>query len=211
MPFAIALSLVGASIKLSAYAKYVFGIRAGTMRPNTATWTLWVFLSSLNSASYLLASGDPYKSAVALAGTTGCVITFAYALRRGSLRPLEGWDRVALAFGILAGVAWIALRSAGVANLILQAGFAISMIPTYRSLLADPDSEKPAPWLLMAAAYAVNACVVVLRWNGIWFALAYPLLNMVTHAGVGLLSFALLRRARPYPAHEHVAGRTPEA
>ena len=188
---ALLLSLTGAAIKLSGYARYVVGILRGEMRPNMATWTLWIFLSSLNSASYLVMSGDPLKSAVAIAGTTGCLITYAVAMRKGVMQPLNSWDRAALGSGFVAAAAWIAFRSASSANLILQAGFLISMIPTYRGLLADRNAEKPAPWLLMAGAYAVNGAVVALRWDGHPAQFAYPLINIVSHAGVGI--FAAMR------------------
>lgn len=195
----VALALTGASIKLAGYGKYFMGIRRGEMRPNTATWTLWVFLSSLNSASYLLMSHDLLKSSVALAGTSGCLITYVYALHKGSLKPLNGWDTAALAIGVLAGLAWMVSRSASYANIILQGGFFLSMIPTYRGLLADHDAEKPAPWLLMALAYAINMGVVVTRWDGNWVGYLYPALNMFTHGGVGLLAMTL---SRP-PKHAH--------
>jgi len=187
----ILLSLFGAGIKLSGYGRYILGIARGEMRPNMATWTLWVFLSSMNSASYLLMSHDPYKSAVAMAGTTGCILTYVFALRRGSMQGLNRWDRVALSIGLAAGAAWWFLKSASSANLILQAGFIISMIPTYRGLLADHDTEKPAPWLLMSAAYAINLIVVVLRWDGNIIGLVYPGINMISHAGVGILAMTL--------------------
>lgn len=192
----ILLSLVGAAIKLSGYGRYIVGIARGEMRPNMATWTLWVFLSSLNSASYLLMSHDPYKAAVALAGTTGCVLTYIFALRRGSMQGLNGWDKVSLGIGLAAGAAWWILKSAASANIILQAGFIISMIPTYRGLLADHGAEKPSPWLLMATAYAVNLVVVILRWDGNLIGLLYPGINMVSHAGVGFLAMALHGRAK---------------
>lgn len=204
----IILSVCGAAIKLAGYGRYFLGIRRGEMRPNMATWTLWTVLSSLNSASYLVLSGDPLKASVALAGTTGCLITYAYALRRGSMQALSSWDGAALGIGLAAGGSWILSHDAGHANLILQAGFLISMIPTYRGLMADHDAEKPLPWLLMSAAYATNVMVVASRYDGNWITYVYPLLNMITHGGVGLLAMTYAKEL-PLPKHPHPPQATP--
>jgi hypothetical protein len=198
----LALPFIGASIKLGGYGRYVVGIYRGEMKPNMATWTLWAVLSTLNSASYLLMSGDPLKASVALAGTTGCLITYVYALRKGSMQGLTGWDKAALGVGILAGGAWIVLKSASYANLILQGGFLISMIPTWRGLLADHDAEKPAPWFLMTASYVINIIVVATRFDGNWLNYVYPVLSAFTHGSVGIMALILMPR-QPQPGHVH--------
>jgi hypothetical protein len=198
----LALPFAGAAIKLGGYGRYVVGIYRGEMKPNMATWTLWSVLSALNSTSYLLMSGDPLKASVALAGTVGCLITYVYALRKGSMQGLTGWDKVALSVGILAGAAWIGLKSASYANLILQAGFLISMIPTWRGLLADHDAEKPAPWFLMTASYVINIIVVTTRFDGNWLNYVYPVLSTLTHGSVGVMALILMPR-QPRPGHIH--------
>ena len=204
----LALPFVGALIKLSGYGKYIVGIYRGEMRPNMATWTLWAILSSLNSTSYLLMSHDPLKASVALAGTTGCLITYVYALRRGSMQGLTGWDKAALGVGVIAAGAWVVLKSASYANLILQGGFLISMIPTWRGLLADHDAEKPSPWFLMSAAYAINTIVVATRYDGNWIGFVYPVLSALTHGSVGVMALVLAPK-KPVPRHVHATHAEP--
>lgn len=181
---------------LSGYVAYARLAGRGEARLNTATWILWVFLSSLNAASYLMMSGDPTKSMVAFTGAAACTVTLIYALRRGKASGIAPGDALALAAGLVAAAAWWFWRSATFANLILQAGFVISMIPTYRGVLRDPTTEPPSPWFMWGTAYAINLCVVLLRWQGNLPDLAYPCINLVTHSGVGALAVILLRARR---------------
>ncbi len=193
--FSAVLGLAAAAIHLSAYAVYARQTGRGETRLNTATWILWVFLSALNAASYLMMSGDPAKAAVACAGAAACTVTLAFALLKGRASPIAPWDGAALAAGLAAAGAWWVWRSAATANLILQAGFVISMVPTYRAILRDPRAEKPLPWLMWGTAYAVTLATVILRWRGHPADLAYPGINLVTHSGVGWCVI-LLSRAR---------------
>nr|ALV85544.1 hypothetical protein [uncultured bacterium pA1] len=195
MSLGAVLGVAAAAIHLSAYAVYARQTSRGETRLNTATWILWVFLSALNATSYLMMSGDPAKAAVACAGATACTITLAYALARGKASPIAAWDGAALAAGLAAAAAWWIWRSAASANLILQAGFVVSMVPTYRAIFKDPRTEKPLPWLMWGSAYAVTLAVVLLRWRGHAADLAYPGINLVTHSGVGWCVI-LLSRAR---------------
>lgn len=195
MPYlSYALVAFATALHLSAYVVYGRMTGRGEARANTATWILWVFLSALNAASYVMMSGDLMKGAVACAGAVACTVTFAYALAKGKASPIGLWDGAALAVGLIAAASWLAFRSATFANLILQAGFTVSMVPVYRAVFRDPRSEPSLPWLMWGSAYAVNLCVVILRWRGHPEDLAYPCINLVTHSGVGWC--ALLMRAR---------------
>jgi hypothetical protein len=187
------LGIAAAAIHLSAYAVYARYAFRGTTTLNTATWILWVFLSALNAASYLLMSGDPTKSVVAFAGAAACTITLGAALYRGKVSAIARWDAAALIAGLVAAAAWLIWHNATYANLILQAGFIVSMAPVYRTVFSNPTSERPLPWLMWGTAYAINLCVVILRWRGQPADLAYPCINLVTHAGVGWCAIILSR------------------
>lgn len=182
------LGFTAGTIHLSGYAVYGRKMQRGQVVPNAATWLLWVLLSSLNAVSYLVMSGDPAKSAVAFAGATACTIIFGWSLAKGRVSRIAAVDALALGVGVLAAASWIAFRSATYANLILQAGFIASMVPTYRAVRDGKAFEHPLPWFLWASAYILIASVVVLRWQGRPADLAYPLINLVTHGGICLLA-----------------------
>lgn len=189
------LAVISALIHLSGYLVYSILMHRGHSRPNMATWVLWVFLSALNCTSYLVMSGDLTKSAVAFAGAFASTATFVFSLKRGRVSRLNPWDTIALAFGLVAAVVWIALRSATFANIILQFGFIISMLPTYRGVIKDHSHEKPLPWFMWGTAYAINLSVVLLRWHGHPADLIYPLQSLFTHTGVGIVVMIMSRRS----------------
>ncbi len=193
----ITLAAISAAIHLGGYAAYSILVGRGHSRPNMATWVLWVFLSALNCTSYLAMSGDTAKAAVAFAGAFACTVTFAYSLKKGRVSRLNTWDTAALMIGLVAAVVWITLRSATFANIILQCGFVISMLPTYRSVIKDHSTEKALPWFMWGTAYAINLCVVLLRWNGHIPDIIYPLQSLFTHTGVGITVLIMSRRAVP--------------
>lgn len=197
MPYAAyPLVALATTLHLSAYAVYARKTGRGEATLNTATWILWVFLSALNATSYVLMSGDPLKGAVACAGAIACTVTLAFAVAKGRASSVSLWDGATLGVGLLAASAWLALRSATYANLILQGGFVVSMIPVYRAILKDPRAEPPLPWLMWGSAYAVNLCVVLLRWRGHAADLAYPCINLFTHSGVGIAAILIARARR---------------
>ncbi len=188
-------AVISVIVHLSGYVTYSHLMKNGHSRPNMATWTLWVFLSALNCASYLVMSGDPAKAAVSFTGAFACTVTFIYSLKKGRVSRLNAWDSTALTVGVLAAAVWWGLQSATYANLILQFGFFISMIPTYRGVIKDHSHEKPLPWFVWGTAYAINLAVVIARWNGHAADLAYPLFSMITHTGVGITTIVMTRRA----------------
>ncbi len=188
METSTALAFAAAGVHLSGYAAYLRRTFRGSARPNAATWILWVVLSALNCASYLIMSGDPAKSAIAFAGAAACTIVFVCALARGNLTRIGAGDAAALLFGLAAGAIWWLWKSAGDANLVLQAGFAVSMVPTAVAVVRSPRSEHPLPWFLWTGAYALSLAVVFLRWRGHCADLAYPCVNLVSCAAVGALA-----------------------
>ncbi len=183
-----ALGILAGIVHVASYGIYFRKILRNEVLPNTATWILWVFLSALNAASYIVMSQDPLKGTVAVAGAASCTVIFLFSLCKGRFSPVRGFDLITVAVGIISGAAWIAFQSATFANLLLQAGFLLSMVPTYRKVLRDGASEPPLPWFLWSLAYVISTSVVIIRWNGNFPDLAYPVLCMLSHGGVGAIA-----------------------
>ncbi len=198
MAISATLGLIAGSVHLSAYALYLRQVLRGTSRPNTATWTLWTFLAALNAASYLAMCRDLAKAATPIAGALACAAVLTVSFWKGRLTRLAVFDRGILAIGLSAAAVWWATRSATWANLLLQGAFVLSNVPTYRGVWRRPDSEQPLPWFGFGLAYALNIVVVALRWRGELADLAYPVLSLVTDAGVG--ATVLWRQRAPRPA-----------
>lgn len=178
------LSVSASIIHLVAFALYNAQMVRGTSKPNTATWTLWAVLTATNATAYLNASGDWVKSILPAASSIACILTFLFALMRGSFKMLSTADAAAFVIGCLAGLVWWHYQSAVYANLILQCAIGVSFIPTYRSVWDVPSSEKAPPWALWGIAYVLLTYVVFLRSSGQWTDYVHPVQGAIMHAAV---------------------------
>lgn len=184
MSLPLFLSACATVMHLVAFALYNAQMMKGASKPNTATWTLWAVLTATNATAYLNASGDWVKSILPLASSIACILTFLFALVRGSFKMLSTADSIAFAIGCVAGFAWWYYQSAVYANLLLQCAIAISFVPTYRQVWNQPSSEKGPPWALWGAAYALLTYVVFLRSHGQWTDYVHPVQGAIMHAAV---------------------------
>lgn len=185
---AITLGIIAGAMHIVAFLFYNKQMIRGESTPNTATWTIWVFLSTLNAASYLFASEDIVKTILPFASTIACIGTFIYSVVKGKLSRLDWTDSFILALGIVASALWFYYQSATIANMVIQVAVMISFIPTWRGVIKNPKVERAFPWFLWSASYIVNITTVILRWQGQPQDLVYPINCLILHGSVGLLS-----------------------
>jgi hypothetical protein len=184
----ILIGILAGFLHILAFAIYNKQMLRGTSYPNSATWTLWTFLTVLNVSSYFVMGGDLVKSILPIASSVACVLTFLFAIYKGKLSKVDPWDGLALGIGIVAGLVWWYYKSATYANLILQISIAVSFVPTYRGVWKDPRKEKALPWYIWSSAYVLSVIVIILRWQNQYQDLAYPINCLVLHAVVGLMT-----------------------
>jgi len=193
MNLELLLGLIPGLIHFTAFLIYNKQMLKGESRPNTTTWTLWSVIATLNCISYIYMSGDAIKGVIAITGSILCVGTLMLSLVKGKLSKLNRWDIYVLMVGVVAVIFWWIFRSATYGNLILQACFLISFIPTYKYVIKNPKNEKGLPWFIWGFAYLVAICIVLLRWNNQYQDLVYPILSCVTHGGLGFLTLRKLK------------------
>lgn len=189
MQWQVALGAMGGLMHIIAFVVYNKQMLRGQSIPNSTTWTLWTFLSTLNCLTYLEASGDWVKSLLPIASSLACIITFFFALKKGKLSKLDKMEKALLGLGLLSAVVWYYFHSATKANLILQVCILISFVATFRSVWKKPKSEKALPWFIWSSAYILSIIVVLSRWQNQWIDLAYPINCLILHAMVGVLTF----------------------
>lgn len=188
MTFEVILGVIAGLIHIVAFLTYHKQMLLGTSRPNRATWTLWVFISTLNCLSYIAMSRDVIKGLLPIASTIACIVVFVVSLFKGKLSKLNVGDQIALMLGFVSIFVWWAYRSATYANLLLQVCIVISFIPTLRGIWESPSNEKALPWFIWASAYILTIIVVFLRWQGQYQDLVYPINCFLLHSLVGFLS-----------------------
>lgn len=182
------LGYLAGVVLIIGYVIYNGKIFTGKIEPNTATWTLWVCVVGLNAFSYDSMSGDRVKAVVTIASGVACFVTFLFALVLGKFQKLNLWEKRVLAVGLLAICMWGISGEASYANLLLQFAIGISFIPLFRSVRLNPKSEQWLPWVVWVIAYGISITTVILRWNGHWLDLAYPINGFVLHGVVALLT-----------------------
>ena len=188
MDLTLRLGIAAGVLQLVAFGIYNKQIFQGTSVPNTATWTLWVFLTVLNASSYAAMTADLAKYILPVASALATIGTFGYSLFAGKFKRMDFWDWLVLAIGAMAGVVWWWYQSATYANLIVVAAVAVSFIPLYRGVWKNPAIEKSLPWYIWTTAYALVTLVVVLRWKGQYEDLVYPVSMFFVHLAVGLMT-----------------------
>lgn len=187
MEASVILAVIACCISITAFATYNLRARRKENTPNIASWTIWAFLALLNFTSYGFMSDDLVKTLFPTIGSLLCIFTFVVAVVTGERRQLDGFERVALCLGVVAGLMWWQLHSATYANMAVQLGGAIGFVPTYRGIIKNPRKERSLSWWLWTNGFLVSAIVVLLRWQGQYQDLAYPVTMTIAHAGVAVL------------------------
>lgn len=156
--------------------------------PNATAWTLWTLMTAINATTYVLMSGDWIKSMLAIVAFLACITTFLLSFCKGKFATLNALDISALLVGLISIAAWQIFRSATYAHLVLQVGMIVPFISIYNDIWNKKRVENPTPWLIWGATYFMGALVVVLRWQGQYEDIIFPLRSFLLHFGVGIVA-----------------------
>ncbi len=192
-----AIAVIAVIIYLGTFALYNRQIITGHSKPNAATWILWAFLAILNAVTYQVMSGDWVKTIMAYGSCLTNVGTFLFALSQGRLSKLKRVDIFLLVMGLASIAVWQIKQDATHANLLLQVVLLISFLPTCIGVGKDPSCERSLPWFLFAGAYGLTISVVILRWQGQYQDLVFPINCLLMHLTVGLLALRSPRDRKP--------------
>jgi drug/metabolite transporter (DMT)-like permease len=187
------LAIIASLIHISAFVIYNKDIFRGKCHPSPISWFLWAFITVLNFTSYKVMNNDWIVAMLPIVGSAMCIFTFAFLifsslrLKRKIQKP-DRKDIAVLLIGAVAIVVWQIFKSATYANLIVQGCFAFSTIPTIRSVWRKPRNEKPLPWFIWTGAFLVGLGIVLLKWQGNYLALVYPINAAACHLAVAILA-----------------------
>lgn len=173
----VLLGLLAAGTQLWGYGSYVKRVE----KPNTASWSIWTIGAFLDLASYFEMTHDWVKNILPVVCALACMGVFAYALVRKRFKRLSRLDWVFVALDGLITVWWLMNKDATHANLLYQASTLASFVPIISGVLRSTEDERPRPWLIWSAAYALFLLSVALRHPRVE-ELAYPCVNLVCHA-----------------------------
>lgn len=177
------LSIAAVLCHTVAYLEYNRGFLFGDTKPNGATWAIWSTIAAISTGTYLKNSGDMWMSLLPLINILLCVGTFMVALWKRRFERLDSIEWAALGIGLCAAFVWWLYQSAVYANLIAQVAVLVGFIAMWRTVWKNPLTEEPRPWWIWVAGYCLMVLVVVLRWQGQWIDLVYPVIAALLHAG----------------------------
>ncbi len=184
----VVLGLTAAALHGIAYVLYNIQTKLGKSQPNAASWSIWAFLATLNALSYREMNGDMVTTLPFFTGSVACILTFFYALTNGKFSWPKPKEWGIFAIGLLSTLVWWYFRSATWANVIVLVAFVISFIPTFEGVLRDPFKETPKSWVLWTVAFLITTVNVVLRWKGQPVALLAPVVLLLAHGSIAVLS-----------------------
>lgn len=178
------------------YSREVFHSR---IRPNVATWMMWLFGSTVEFLTYNAIDGAhwsmsalPFACLLGIGGT--CLAIVVTQLRNGKAGNViyhkpERSDYYLVSFDILAAYVWLGGWGASLANFIAVSTSIVAFIPIWKTTYREPQSENPIPWILWCFAYIAMLGAVAtgegLLSTGLYI---YPIYYLILHAVVLFLS-----------------------
>lgn len=183
----ITLGVMAALLHGIAYILYNVQTKLGQSQPNSASWSIWAFLATLNALSFREMSGDTIAALQFITGSVACILTFVYALVIGKMTWPKRKDWIAFGLGLAATGVWWKFRSATGANMVVLLAFLISFVPTFSGVLTDPNKETPRSWVLWTIALLVTTLNVSLQ-KGWHMALVTPTVLLVAHGSIAYLA-----------------------
>ena len=140
---AAALALVG-------YPSYVRGVLRGTTRPAVTSWWAW-FLSAAIVAGAQIVARSGAGTLLAAAQAVGLGAVLVISTRRSAWHPRRP-DVACIVIALVGAALGLIVSSPEVAVAAAIAGNLVAGVPTYRSVLTNPDAESPWLWLCCGAA-----------------------------------------------------------
>lgn|GEM_PF-1336762 len=193
----VQLAIAAAALQALGYILYARLFLKKAIRPNAASSFMFAYGTAL---LVLLEYGDGAPWPVLALPATCAALSVGIALlcmRKRATDPVDRVEAVAFSADVWLTVLWAAIAF-GYGNISpFSAGFLLAgnvttltaFFPVLRSTWRNPERERPEPWLVWTAAYALLAVVTLLADQGRHPALlAYPLLSVVLHGSIALMS-----------------------
>jgi len=193
----VILAIAAAALQALGYVLYARLFLKKVIRPNAASSFMFAYGTAL---LVLLEYSDGASWPILALPATCAALSVGIALlcmRKRATDPVDRVEGIAFSADVWLTVLWVAIAF-GYGNISpFSAGFLLAgnvttltaFFPVLRSTWRNPERERPEPWLVWTAAYALLAVVTLLADQGRHPALlAYPLLSVVLHGSIAIMS-----------------------
>lgn len=169
--------LIAGIISIICFIPYIITTIQGKTRPNIATWSTWLILSIVISASYY-AAGAINTLWVPVCSIFGQSIIVLLALKKGE-GSWSKFDKVCLFFVGLSLAFWWHFNSPVIALVMSLIVDFFGVLPTIKKSYLEPESENLLTWSL----YLLTSIFLILAIESWSFALAsFPIYMFIINA-----------------------------
>jgi hypothetical protein len=197
MPTKGAVAIAVTVILLAASLRYGYQIARRQVLPTLSTWIISVVATSLNVASYLVATGwDVLSGALGLADALACWgILIVTVMSAGVKMQWQTFEKYYLTAAGVIVVFWMFSRSAFITNILMQLLITLGCAATVQRLLyANENHESFLFWglVLVAATLSLYPAAV----DGNLLALIYSIRSIVVVCVILSLMCRVHRKTR---------------
>jgi len=191
------IAIAVAAILIAASLPYVYQILRKQVFPTLSTWIILVVATTLNIASYLVATRlDVISGTLGLTDAFVCwFILIVTAVSAGLKMQWQTFEKYYLTASGVIVLFWMISRSAFITNLLMQLLITVGCSATIQSLLyANENHESFLFWglVLVAATLSLYPAAV----DGNLLALIYSIRSIVIVCVILSLMFRLHRKTR---------------
>jgi hypothetical protein len=202
----LVLSVIVFCLHLVGYTIYAINTLREEIKPNAASWLMWMFGGVIEYATYEAIDSETwFSSSLPLACLVGLAMIFTVTVfievrsrfrkndTEAKFHKPEPLDYGLISFDAGAGLVWLLFNLPTLANVLAVGSSIVTFIPIWRTTLQTGE-EKAAPWIFWCLAYAGMALIVFLEGGeAVINQLFYPLYYLFLHSVVLLLCYPYLR------------------
>lgn len=185
--YSASIGVIAGVLQIFGYYEYWKHVYKGSIKPDTASWSIWTFGALLEAVTYIYVSQDLIKSILPIICTICALAFFIYALVTKHFSKLNTFEIALLVGDIFISIIWYLTSDALLANILLVVTAIISFIPIIIHSYTNPENEDSVPWVIWSIAYFCMCITVMLRWSG-WGSIIYPLIFLFLHISIAYLS-----------------------
>ncbi|MBY0309862.1 hypothetical protein K2Q16_01815 [Patescibacteria group bacterium] len=200
------LSLLVFILHITGYIVYAINTLREDIKPNAASWLMWMFGGVIEYATYEAIDSETwFSSSLPIACLIGLTMIFIATVVVQVRHRLSGngntvtfhkpqtLDYGLMSFDASAGLIWYFLHLPTLANMLAVSSSVVTFFPIWRTTLRT-GQEKPAPWIFWCLAYLGMATIVFFEGGqAILNQLFYPLYYLLLHIGVLILCYPSCR------------------
>ena len=170
--------LIAGIIALITYGLYFRQTLKGQSTPNPSTWAIWLLVGIINSITYFsITNNNLWQSFIVIAVTFSVFIVFIYSLFKGKFSRISKIEIIVFILAIAILIFWQMTSNDRVSNLLLQAVYVVSYVPTVSGIIKGTGKEHYVAWIAAFIAYLFSTISIGFDPQVDWIAFVHPIVN----------------------------------